>query len=127
MNSDKKKILLVEDEVPMFNALKEKLISHGFEILGARNGQEGVEIALKEHPDLIVADIIMPKMDGVTMMKKLREDPWGTNVPIIILTNLNPDDSTIKMIEANEPSYYLVKSDWNINDLIDKIKERLDM
>lgn len=56
-----------------------------FHALGAKDGEEGLELALKEKPDLILLDVIMPKMDGMTMMKKLRKDNWGKKVPIILL------------------------------------------
>ncbi len=127
MTDDNKKILIVEDEVAVSNALKDKLLINGFEILEAKNGKEGLSLALKEHPDLILLDIIMPKMGGITMMKNLRSDSWGAKVPIIILTNLNSDDSIIKAIEDNKPSFYLVKSDWNINDVVVKVRELLGM
>ena len=127
MTDDNKKILIVEDEVAVFNALKDKLLINGFEVLEAKNGKEGLSLALKEHPDLILLDIIMPKMGGISMMKNLRSDSWGAKVPIIILTNLNSDDSIIKAIEDNKPSFYLVKSDWNINDVVIKVRELLGM
>jgi two-component system response regulator MprA len=125
-----KKILVIEvieDEQSLRNALRDKLVREGFVMLEAENGEEGLAIALREHPDLILLDIIMPKMDGITMMKKLRsENEWGKQVPIILLTNLSADDEKINQaITENEPAYYLVKSNWTINDLIDKIRERL--
>jgi DNA-binding response OmpR family regulator len=125
-----KKILIVEvveDESSLRNALKDKLEREGFIMLEAKNGEEGLEVALSEHPDLILLDIIMPQMDGLTMMKKLRhENEWGKSVPIILLTNLSADDEKINQaITESEPAYYLVKSNWTINDLIGKIRERL--
>ena len=126
MTNNLQKILIVEDELPMLNALKDKLTAEGFQAIGAKNGQEGLDLALKEHPDLILLDIIMPKMDGITMMKNIRADLWGSKVPIIILSNLNPDNNVIKTIEDNNPSFYLVKSDWNINDIVTKIRDLLN-
>jgi DNA-binding response OmpR family regulator len=125
-----KKILVieeVEDDTSLRNVLHDKFALEGFSVLEARNGEEGLAIALSEHPDLILLDIVMPKMDGLTMMKKLREaNEWGKNVPIILLTNLSADDEKINQaIMENEPAYYLVKSNWKIDDLVEKIKERL--
>lgn len=127
MTENKKKILVVEDEVAMLNALIDKLTSEEFAVIGAKNGAEGLAMALKEHPDLILLDIIMPHMNGIAMMKSLRSDPWGRKVPVVILTNLNPDNNTIKAVEDYHPSFYLVKADWNINDLAAKIREFLGM
>lgn len=123
---DKKKILIVEDEQMMLNALKDKLISEGFAVMGARDGEEGLAMALKERPDIILLDLIMPKMDGISMIKNLRSDQWGSKVPVVILTNLTPDNNIIKTIEENSPAFYLIKSDWNINDIVSKIRDLLE-
>ncbi len=125
-----KKILVVEeveDDNVLRNVLHEKLKLEGFGVLEAKDGAEGLDVALREKPDLILLDILMPVMDGITMMKKLREvNEWGSKVPIILLTNLSADDENImKAITENEPAYYLVKSNWTMADLMEKIKERL--
>lgn len=125
MSNQPKKVLIVEDETALREALVDKLTREGFDALEAKDGEEGLKIALKEHPGLILLDIIMPKMDGMTMMKKLREDEWGKGVPIILLTNLSAtEEKIIKGIVENEPSYYLVKSDWKIEDVVKKVKEQ---
>lgn len=122
----KQGILIVEDEVSMLNALRDKFTREGFTVFEAKNGEQGLEIALREHPDLILLDIAMPVMDGMTMMKKLRqENDWGKKVPIILLTNLNEDDKINIRITEDEPAYYLVKSDWKIDDVVEKVRERL--
>jgi CheY-like chemotaxis protein len=120
-----KKILIIEDELPMLKALSDKFSREGFSILEARNGEEGLNMALENKPDLLILDLFMPVMDGKAMMEKLREDEWGKNVPIIILTNLNPDDKTLNEIMASGPSYYFVKSKWQLEDLVAKVKEEL--
>ena len=125
-----KKILVieeVEDEKSLRDVLHDKFVNEGFKVLEARDGEEGLATALREHPDLILLDIVMPKMDGLTMMKKLREaNDWGKHVPIILLTNLSADDDKIMAaITKNQPAYYLVKSNYTIEDLVEKIRERL--
>lgn len=127
MSNTKKVILIVEDDTPLRNALRDKLTREGFVILESKNGEEGLAVALREHPDLILLDIIMPVMDGMTMLKKLRvEDEWGKTVPVIILTNLTSDSNQrVRDVFETEPAYYLVKSDWKIEDLVAKVRERL--
>src|SRR3989344_833736 len=125
-----KKILVieeVEDDISLRNVLHDKFSLEGFSVLEAKDGEEGLATALREHPDIILLDIVMPKMDGLTMMKKLREaNEWGKNVPIILLTNLDASDDKINQaIADNEPAYYLVKSNYTIEDLVEKIRERL--
>lgn len=124
MNQDKT-ILVIEDEVSMRDALKDKLAREGFSTLEARNGQEGLAIALKEHPDMILLDIIMPVMDGMTMLKKLREDSWGKNAKVILLTNLRSNEKTVEAIELGSYNY-LVKTDWRIEDVVAKVQEELN-
>ena len=121
-----KKILIVEDEQDLREALTDKLTREGFSVLAAKNGEEGLKVALDARPDLILLDIVMPIMDGMTMMKKLREEnEWGKNVSIILLTNLSATDEIISGIVEDEPAYYLVKSDWKIGDVVKKVRERL--
>ncbi len=126
MTKNQPKILVVEDEASLLRALSDKLTREGFAALEAKNGAEGLEVAWREHPDLILLDIIMPVMDGWTMFQKLRQNDWGKTVPVIVLTNLSADNDDQKARVANlEPAYFLVKSDWKIEDLVVKIKEVL--
>lgn len=120
-----KKILIVEDEAPLRNAVADILAFEGFTVFQAKNGQEGLDIALKEHPDLILLDLMMPVMDGLTMLEKLRADPdWGVSASVILLTNINDPEKVAQATEAG--SYdFLVKSDWNIEDVVKKVKSRL--
>lgn len=121
-----KKILIVEDEWPLLKVLTDEFEREKFTVLQAHDGVEGLESALKNNPDLILLDIIMPKMDGIMMLKKLREDERGKDVPVIILTNLN-DSETAGEALKNRAYDYLVKADWRIEDLIKKVKERLNV
>ena len=118
------KILIVEDERALASALVDKFEKEGFTTSLAFDGEEGLESALNIHPDIILLDIIMPKMDGLTMLERLRRDDWGADVPVIMLTNLSDE---LKVTEAikNGSFDYLVKSDWTINDVVEKVKKRL--
>lgn len=122
----KKIVLITEDEPPMLQILTDKLTENGFESLQAKNGEEGLNLALQHHPDLILLDVLMPKLDGMTMMSRLRQDDWGKKVPIIVLTNVSPDtDETLQAIVKNQPAYYLVKSNTKLEDIVEKVKEIL--
>ncbi len=122
---NKKTILIVEDERPLREALHDKLTRAGFSTLEAENGEEGLEVSLREHPDLILLDIVMPKMDGMTMLKKLREDKWGKDAKVIILTNLS-DLENISEAVIQGSYEYILKSDWRIEDVIAKVRELLE-
>jgi DNA-binding response OmpR family regulator len=119
-----KKILIIEDELPLRTALLDILVFEEFTVLEAGNGEEGLACALKEHPDLILLDIVMPIMDGLTMFRKLRESgEYGTHVPVILLSNLSLyDEKVSKDINAMDPAFYLVKSNWSLQDVVKKVK-----
>ena len=121
-------ILIVEDELALLTAYAEELIEEGFIVLKAANGQEGLDTALAQQPDLILLDILMPVMDGLTMLQRLRQkNSWGKSVPVIMLTNLLADEEKIiRSIALYEPAYYLIKSHWSLQDVVEKIRERLD-
>jgi DNA-binding response OmpR family regulator len=119
-----KKILIVEDEQSLRRALVEKMSTEGFEIIEAGDGEEGLKAALQNKPDLILLDIVMPKMDGITMLGKLRESEWGKNANVLILTNLSSGAELINAIEKN--SYeYLAKTDWKLEEIAEKVKNML--
>ena len=117
-------ILIIEDEKSLRGAIVDFLKLKGFSSLEARNGREGVELALRNHPDLILLDLIMPEMDGMTALKKIRDDEWGKKVPIIILTNLS---ATNEHAIDDDVTFYLIKSDWKLHNVVKKIQEILDV
>lgn len=126
--NSQKKILIIEDEPPMRDAVSDTLKQHNFSIITADNGKDGLDLALKEHPDLILLDIFMPKMDGLSMLESLRADGWGQNVSVIVLTNLNPDsDNTIKAILEHKPAFYLIKSNVTLEAIVAKVNEVLNI
>lgn len=125
---NKKVILITEDEEMLRSVVRAKLTNEGFSVIEANNGEEGLAMSLGEHPDLILLDIMMPKMDGMSMLKKLREDEWGKNVPVIMLTNISSGDENInKEITELEPTYYLIKNNESLKNVVEKIKERLGL
>ncbi|MBZ9569875.1 response regulator [Patescibacteria group bacterium] len=119
-----KTILVIEDDAPTLQALVDTFTSEGFHVLKAKDGKKGLELALKEHPDLVLLDIIMPKMDGMTMLKKLREDEWGKDVQVVILTNLSSVEKTAEALKGRVYDYF-VKTNWKLEDLVKRVKERL--
>ena len=124
--ASKKRLLIVEDESPLLEILVEKFESSGFETLKAQDGEEGLSSALLNHPDLILLDIILPKMDGIEMLRRLRTDAWGKDAAVVLLTNLSDSD---KVAEATRYQVYdfLVKSDWKLEDVVEKVKDKLKM
>lgn len=119
-----KKILIVDDEEDMMTVLVESFTPEGFNILKATNGKEALDIALKEHPDIILLDILMPVMDGLKMLEKLRQDEWGKYADVILLTNV--DDAERVARAAQEGAFdYFVKNDKTTKEIIKVVKEKL--
>ena len=120
----KVKVLIVEDEITLLKVLSDKFRREGFFVLEAENGQKGLSLALSEKPSIIILDIVMPSMDGLTMLKKIREDKWGNTVPVLILSNLS-DPEQINEANGRGVIDYLVKSNWSLEDVVIKVKNTL--
>jgi DNA-binding response OmpR family regulator len=118
-----KKILIIEDDIALASILADGLGQSGYATIMARDGEEGLALALEKKPDLILLDIILPKLDGISMLKKLRQDAWGKTALVIILTNLNSPNDIAEAVEWAQD--YLVKADWKIEDIIKHVKEKL--
>lgn len=126
MEEKKVTILIIEDEELMVSALKQKLMNANFEVLTARDGKEGLRIAKEYRPDLILLDLILPVMDGVTFLEHLRGSRWGKALPVIVLSNLSTA-TTLQEVKEKGVSDYLVKTDWTIGEVINKIRKQLNI
>lgn len=117
-------ILIIDDDSSVRTPLVDSFTREGFNILEAFDGASGLEAALAKHPEIILLDLLMPVMDGMTMLKKLRQDAWGKDARVIILTN---DDSLEPMADAlgAQAFDYLVKSNWKMSAVVAKVKQRL--
>jgi two-component system, OmpR family, alkaline phosphatase synthesis response regulator PhoP len=122
--ADKTKILIVEDEQALREILESKFAAAGFDVVTAENGEEGLKSALKEQPSLILLDVLMPVMDGLTMLEKLRQEDAGKKISVILLTNLSDVDTMAKALE-NKAYDYFVKTKWDVDELIGKVKIKL--
>ncbi len=119
-------ILIVEDETYMLNALTDKFKNENFHVLQARDGREGLKVALREKPDIIILDLLMPTKGGMETLKDLRESgEWGKKVPVVVLTNLDPNDDILKGVTEWLPSYYFIKSDIGLREVVERVKEIL--
>ncbi len=123
-NIKQKKVLIVDDEPTLGEILAAKLDEAGFETILARDGNEGLEMALAQKPDLILLDIVMPKMDGITMLRELRQNEWGKTAAVIMLSNLNTAEAVERSL-AEGVYDYLVKVDYSLDDLSAIVKKKL--
>jgi len=123
MTDGKKMILFVDDDPLIRDLYCRKLQSAGYSVRQAEDGALGLADATSFHPDLIVLDMIMPKMDGYQTLENLRaHDEWGAHVPVIVFTNDKLDkDSKLESIEKTTPSYFLTKATMTPEALVEKI------
>jgi CheY-like chemotaxis protein len=119
-----KKILVIEDDPAYLKLIKDQLTAK-YSVIEAANGQEGLTIAKLQHPDLILLDIQMPGICGMTMLEELRKDSYGKSAKVVILTNTEPKDKIIKRALEGQPMFYLRKCDTQLSKLVAMIKELL--
>jgi two-component system alkaline phosphatase synthesis response regulator PhoP len=123
VSGETKSVLIVEDDALISEALGEGLKRAGIKVSSASDGEEGLKKALADHPDLILLDLMMPKMNGHEMLKELRKDKWGAHVPVTVLTNV--DDSLDIFMVTNYPNTnYAIKSSMKLEDIVNTVKER---
>ena len=119
-----KKILIVDDEPNILELFVDTLSHHGFECLTARNGLEGLSLSITASPDIILLDLRMPEMDGLTMLRELRKKKGGENIPVIILSTVNDEKSVSEALQLGV-SDFLEKSNWNVTELMERIHNKI--
>ncbi len=121
--AEKKKVLLIDDEVELVDALKVGLEENDFEVIGAYDGSTGLEAARKEHPDLVVLDLMLPKMDGYKVCYLLKKDLRYANIPVILFSARARDEDRQMGEEAGANAYIVKPSEFDV--LLSKIRELL--
>lgn len=124
MANNKKKILLIEDDQAISMMYKGKLESNGYLVLTAVNGADGLELAKKEGLDLIMLDIILPQLDGFSVLAELKKDSKTKGIPVIMLTNLGTDEDRAKGEKMGAVDY-IVKANMTPAQISEKIKKYL--
>jgi adenylate cyclase len=117
----KAKVLVVEDEEILLTGLKEELETGGYVVEGAGDGVEGLEKVKTFKPQLILLDLLMPKMDGMEMLQKLKADSASRDIPVVILTNLSDYEKISEALSLGAMDY-LVKANYKLEDLLDKVR-----
>ena len=119
-----KKILFVEDESALQKALEDILKQEGYKMISALDGETGIRLAESEKPNLILLDLVLPKMHGFEVLKALKKNPKTKDIPVIILTNLEGMKDIDQAIKLGATTY-LVKTQYTIKELIEKVKKVL--
>lgn len=119
-----KKVLIIEDDHFLSSLMKARLEKEGFTALQAFDGEEAFSLLKQNRPDLIVMDLIMPKVSGFELLENISVDPQISKVPIMVLSNLG-QDSDIEKVKRLGATQYFVKVQTSIDDLVAKVKELL--
>jgi len=119
-----KKILLIEDEEIMINLLQKKLTQEGYEVAVARDGQEGLKAMKEAMPDLILLDVIMPKMGGFEVMEEMQKDEALKSIPVIIVSN---SGQPVELDQAKKlgAKDWLIKTEFDPQEVIDKVVKQI--
>ena len=119
-----KKILLVEDEEIMIDLLQKKLTKEGYEISVARDGEEGLKVMKEARPDLVLLDIIMPKMGGFEVMEEMGKDKELKEIPVIVISN---SGQPVELDRAQRlgAKDWLIKTEFDPQEVVDKVKKQI--
>lgn len=121
-----KRILLVEDDDALANVYLTRLQAEGFDVRRVANGEDALVSALEYHPDLVLLDVMMPKVSGFEVLDIIRNTPETTNLKVIMLTALS-QEADKKRAESMGVDDYLVKSQVVIADVVERIKQHLNV
>jgi len=119
-----KTILFIEDESALQKTFGEILKQEGYETISALDGETGLRLVKSQKPDLILLDLILPKMHGFEVLKKLKEDEETKDIPVIVLTNLEKIEDVDKALELGATTY-LVKAKYSLEEIVEKIKNAI--
>lgn len=117
-------IAVVEDDKFLRELISQKLIKEGYEVFGAVDGEEGLQIVKSKKPDLILLDLILPGMDGFEVLENLKKDPETSPIPVIVLSNLDQKEDMEKIFKLGAADF-LIKARSTPGEVVDKVREIL--
>ncbi|MEW5907761.1 MAG: response regulator [Patescibacteria group bacterium] len=119
-----KKILFIEDEMKLHKVFEQVFKKEDFELISAYDGENGLRLAEEKYPDLILLDLILPKKHGFDVLDNLKKNPRLSNIPVIVLTNLEGPADIEKALSSGAQAY-LIKTSYSMEEIMKKIKEFL--
>lgn len=122
-----KKILIIDDDKIFAKILRDGLIAGGegkYEVFTAFDGDEGFEVSSRERPDLIMLDMMMPKVTGIEFLRKLRKEDWGKDTPVIVETQLSDLEKMSEGVELGVRGY-IIKSDYSLDTILRQVEDIL--
>lgn len=125
MVAPRQKILFVEDEEALQTSLSSALKEAGYKTVAAYDGEAAIAMAAREHPDLILLDIILPRRSGFEVLEELKSNESTRDIPVIVLTNLERISDVERMLSLGATNY-LVKANYDISEILSKVRQVLD-
>ncbi|MBI2046428.1 MAG: response regulator transcription factor [Parcubacteria group bacterium] len=125
MNYARHLIALIEDDRVLSDAIYTGLTDAGFTVERAFDGESGLAMVLSKKPSLVLLDILMPKMDGLAVAEKIKNNPETKKIPIIILTVLENAKPVAKALDLGVHEYF-IKSDFKVDDIVNRVKEHFN-
>jgi DNA-binding response OmpR family regulator len=124
-NPEDIKILLIEDDPFLLSMYSTKFSMEKFQVISADDGEKGLKVSKETDPDIILLDILMPKMNGFEVLEELKKDKKTANIPVILLTNLNQKDEIERGMSMGADDY-LIKAHFMPSEVVEKIKKVLE-
>lgn len=115
------KVLIVEDDKFLRDLMSQKLSHDGFTVKEAIDGEEGIKSATQDPPDLILLDLLLPRIDGFGVLEKIKKDAKLANIPVVILSNLGQKEDVTKAMAMGAQDF-LIKSNFTLGEVVEKIK-----
>ena len=125
MGERSRRVLLAEDDRFLRKAAEATLRRHGFTVFTAVDGEEALRLAREEAPDLILLDMIMPKLQGFEVLRTLKQDPATSRIPVIVVSNLGQEQDVQQALRAGALAY-LIKTNLSLQDLVKRVQEVLE-
>lgn len=125
MSNKKAKIAIIEDDVAIVQMYRMKFETEGYEVAFAEDGEQGLRLVEEFQPEIVLLDLMMPIMDGMEVLTKIRQQEWGKNIKVIILTNVGESEAPEGIEELNV-SEYIAKSDMTPKQVTEKVKQALE-
>lgn len=126
MSNSTPKILVVEDDKDLLSLINKKLTDEGFTVAAVETGRQALDFLEKGRPDLVLLDILLPDIDGLTILNEIANNPKTKDLPVIILSNL-ADQGSVEQAAAVGDYEYLVKAKTDLNDVVKRIRKNLKM
>lgn len=119
------RVLIIEDDQDLAGALEQEIRHSGCEVFLARDGVSGMEMALQYRPDIILLDLLLPRLGGLEMLEKIQAFDWGKAAKVMVLTNFD-DPTLIQKANRLGVADYLVKANYQLADIVTAVRQHLD-